>query len=147
MTLKIRRGRGPGRGRLAANAELRDVVRTLRRRLKSMEPTQYHNHTGDTSEEEERDEERTKVKFLKSVFGLGFVSKEEVRTLYSGSLNPEELTDWINSMNKNFEYAEMSEDKQVRFFVTKLRGHAGLWWHGVEEERDLKKKIQDQELE
>ena len=31
----------------------------------------------------------------------------------------------------------MKEDKKVRFVVTKLRGHASLWWDGVQEERIL----------
>ena len=59
---------------------------------------------------------------------------------YSGSLNPEELIDWINAMNKHFDFAEVKEDKQVRFVVTRLRGNASLWWDGVQEERILKNK-------
>jgi hypothetical protein len=34
----------------------------------------------------------------------------------------------------------VKEDKQVRFVVTRLRGHASLWWDGVQEERILKNK-------
>ena len=43
-------------------------------------------------------------------------------------------------MNKHFDYAKVKEDRQVRFVVTKLRGHASLWWDGVQEERILKQK-------
>ena len=50
---------------------------------------------------------------------------------YSGSLNPEELIDWINARNKHFDFVVVKEDMQVRFVVTRLRGHAPLWWDGV----------------
>ena len=43
-------------------------------------------------------------------------------------------------MNKHFDYAEVKEDMQVIFVVTKLRGHASLWWDGVQEEKILKHK-------
>ena len=38
-------------------------------------------------------------------------------------------------MNKCFDYEDMGEDKRVKFSVTKLKGHAALWWDGVQEER------------
>ena len=55
-------------------------------------------------------------------------------------MDPEELIDWINAMNKHFDYSEGKEDNQVIFTVTKLRWHASLWWDGVQEERILKNK-------
>ena len=59
---------------------------------------------------------------------------------YGGSLNPKELIDWINVIYKHFDFAEVKEDKQIRFVVTRLREHAFLWWDGVQEERILKNK-------
>ena len=50
---------------------------------------------------------------------------------YSGSLNPEELIDWINAMNKKFDSTEVMEDKKFGFYVTRLRENASLWWDGV----------------
>ena len=38
-------------------------------------------------------------------------------------------------MHKCFDYKEISEDKKVKFAVTKLKGHAALWWDGVQAER------------
>ena len=43
-------------------------------------------------------------------------------------------------MNKHFDYVEVKEEMKVRFDFTKLRGHASLWWDGVQEERILKHK-------
>ena len=38
-------------------------------------------------------------------------------------------------MNKHFDFAETPEDKKVNFAVTRLKGHALLWWDGVQAER------------
>ena len=38
-------------------------------------------------------------------------------------------------MNKLFDYEDMGEDKRVKFAVTRLKGHATLWWDGVQSER------------
>eukprot|EP00253_Pinus_taeda_P019746 PITA_19746 len=38
-------------------------------------------------------------------------------------------------MEKFFDYEEMEEEKKVKFAVTKLVGHATLWWDGVQAER------------
>ena len=117
----------------------------MRERLDVLETGRLHEHTGDTSDEEvfEEEEETTtetpEVKILKSIFGVGSSSKTDV-PFYNGSLDPEELIDWIISMNKNFDYTEVNEDKKVRFVVTKLRGNASLWWDGVQEETILKHK-------
>ena len=67
---------------------------------------------------------------FRSIFGAGSSSRANV-PFYSGSLDPEELIDWINAVKKYFDYAEVKEDMQVRFVVTRSRGHASLWWDGV----------------
>eukprot|EP00253_Pinus_taeda_P003807 PITA_03807 len=48
-----------------------------------------------------------------------------------------ELINWINSMEKFFDYEETEDDKKVNFVVTKLKGHAALWWDGVQAERRI----------
>ena len=54
---------------------------------------------------------------------------------YDGRLSTEALLDWISELDKYFEYEEINEDKRVRFAVTKLKGHATLWWDSVQAER------------
>ena len=104
--------------------------------MEALETGRHHEHTGDTSdeqvyeEEEETTVENPEVKILKSIFGASSSSTDDV-PFYNGSLDPEELIDWINAMNKHFDYVEVKEDKQVRFVVTKLRGHASLWWDSM----------------
>ena len=38
-------------------------------------------------------------------------------------------------MEKFFDYEETKDEKKVKFAVTKLKGHAALWWDGVQAER------------
>ena len=52
--------------------------------------------------------------------------------MYDGNLNVEEPIDWINTLDKNFNYEEVGEAKKVKFAMTKLRGHASIWWDGVQ---------------
>ena len=118
----------------------------IRARLEALETGIHHEHIGDTSDEEIPEEEEETIaespelRMFRSIFGAGSSSRDDV-PFYSGRLDPKELVDWINSMNKHFDYVEVKEDKQVKFVVTKLRGHASLWCDGVQEERILKNKV------
>ena len=38
-------------------------------------------------------------------------------------------------MERFFDYEEMLEERKVKFVVTKLKGHAALWWDGLQIER------------
>ena len=144
--MEVRVGRGRGRqGRPVANAELREEKRTLRARLEALETSILHEHTGNTSDKEipKKEEiivETHEVRIFRSIFYVGPSSRADV-PFYSGSLDPEDLIDWINAMNKQFDNAEVKEDMQVLFIVTRLRGHASLWWDGVQEERIFKKNL------
>ena len=74
------------------------------------------------------------MRLLRTILGSTVKLRIKVSS-YAGGLNLEELVDWINEMNNCFYYEEISEDKKVKFAVTKLKGHAALWWDGVQEER------------
>ena len=74
------------------------------------------------------------MRLLRTVLGSVVKHRIEVSS-YAGGLNPEGLVDWINELNKCFDYEEISEDKKVKFAVTKLKGNTALWWDGVQEQR------------
>eukprot|EP00253_Pinus_taeda_P027252 PITA_27252 len=38
-------------------------------------------------------------------------------------------------MEKFFDYEETEDEKKVKFAITKLKGHAAIWWDGVQAER------------
>ena len=63
--------------------------------------------------------------------------------MYSGNLNVEEIMDWINAMSKYFDFEEIEDKNKVRYVVTRLKGHAAIWWDELEihRERRGKKKI------
>ena len=67
---------------------------------------------------------------LKTVIGASMRPRCEVPT-YQGSLEPNELLDWINEIDKFFDYDETGEETKVKFTVTRLKGHASLWWNGM----------------
>jgi hypothetical protein len=60
--------------------------------------------------------------------------------IYEGSLNAEELLDWIIALDTYFDYEDIKEDKKVRHAVTKLKGHAALWWDELQADRCCKGK-------
>ena len=64
------------------------------------------------------------------MIGASMRPKSEVRT-YQGDLDVNELLDWINEMDKFFDYDKKDDERKVKFTVTILKGHASLWWNGV----------------
>ena len=143
MAFRVGRGRGRGRGgrgQHAGDVELSEDVEELRARLDAL--TSGRNiDDGDVSEpedeatEEEAVEISPEMKLFQSVLKSTAMPWNQLVPVYQGGLNPEEPIDWINSMEKFFDYEEMEEEKKVKFAVTKLVGHAALWWDGVQAER------------
>jgi hypothetical protein len=60
---------------------------------------------------------------------------------YKGSLDAEELLDWIRALDTYFDYDDIKEDKKVRHVVTKLKGHATLLWDEFQADRCCKGKL------
>eukprot|EP00253_Pinus_taeda_P019440 PITA_19440 len=137
------RGRGRGRGRIVhrpVDVGLREEIRVLRERLAVIEAGGRRNPTDNSDEEAVEPEEdefegiTPEMRLLKSVLLSSHKPKHELPT-YDGSLSTDVLLDWLSEVNKLFEFEETSEDKQVRFAATKLKGHASLWWDSVQVER------------
>ena len=51
--------------------------------------------------------------------------------------------DWINAMNKYFDFEEIEDKKKVRYAATRMKGHAAIWWDEIHihQERRGKSKI------
>jgi hypothetical protein len=60
--------------------------------------------------------------------------------MYEVNLDVEELLDWVRAMDKYFDYEDVDEEKRVRHVVTKLKGHATLWWDELQAKRRSKGK-------
>jgi hypothetical protein len=140
--------------RRRVNAEMEEEMRRLRMRLDAMETT--HRRAPDAgdiseaeSEEEVEDEENVvedvaQDRLIKVVSKIGARARIEV-PMYEGNLEVEELLDWVRAMDKYFDYEDIEEDKMVKHAVTRLKGHATLWWDELQAERrrNGKKKIKN----
>ena len=45
-----------------------------------------------------------------------------------------------NSLDKYFDYEEIDDEKKVKHAITRLKGHATLWWDELEANRRRKGK-------
>jgi hypothetical protein len=123
-------------------------IRELRARLDAMETSQRRTpDTGDASDAENEEVEVKEVVvedvveecLLKEVVKLG--SRVKIDTpMYEGNLDIEELLDLIQEMEKYFDYEYFKEEKKVRNVITRLKGHATLWWDELQANRRSKGK-------
>ena len=148
-------GRGRG-GAGAGIAQMRRDMQNLERRVAELtnalanqrtiqrdvsdEETKYAgvDHQGE-QEEEQLERMPFEERMLRALEGRNDGIKVEVPE-YAGNLKPEELIDWLNSMEKFFEWKPMTEEKKVKFACTKLKGHAMIWWDHVQKDRTKKGK-------
>jgi hypothetical protein len=70
---------------------------------------------------------------------MGAREKIEV-PMYEGNLDVEELLDWISYLEKYFDYEEIDDENKVKHVVTRLKGHATLWWDELQADRRCKGK-------
>ena len=90
--------------------------------------------------EEEAAPESAEMNMLRSVSGSNSRPKPSLST-YDGNLSAEGLIDWIGELDRYFDYEDVEEDKKVKLVVTRLKGHATLWWDNVQAERKKKNKV------
>jgi len=119
-----------------ANQDVEREMQELRARLEAMEASQRRTpDAGDINDveseevevEEYIEEDVSKELLLREVVRLGSKAKIEVQ-MYEGNLDVEYLLDWIRSMKKHFDYEDVDEEKRVKHVVTRIKGHAILWW-------------------
>ena len=60
--------------------------------------------------------------------------------VYEGNLDAKELLDWIRALDTYFDYEDVEEEKKVKHDVTRLKGHAALWWDELQADRRCKGK-------
>jgi hypothetical protein len=62
---------------------------------------------------------------------------------FEGKLQPDEFVDWLQTVERVFEYKEIPEEKKVKIIVVKLKKHASIWWENLKKkrEREGKRKI------
>jgi hypothetical protein len=138
------------RGRQVTNPKMERQMHDLRARLEDMETTQRGTiSAGDFSdseseveaerEEEVAAEEASNEHLIRAIARMGAKAKMDI-PFYDGNLNAEELLDWIRALDTYFDYEDIEEDKKVKNVVTRLKGHAALWWDELQADRHCKGK-------
>jgi hypothetical protein len=136
-----------------SNAEMEEEMRWLRMILDAMEIAQRRApDVGDVSEAESEEEEGKKNviedvaqdRLIRVVSKIGARARIEVPT-YEGNLEVKELLYWVHAMEKYFDYEDIEEDKMVMHAITRLKGHAALWWDELQAKhrRNGKQKIKN----
>jgi hypothetical protein len=91
---------------------------------------------GDAGHEEEEipAEDAANERLIKAIARMSSKTKMDIPA-YEGSLDAEELLDWIRALDTYFDYEDIEDDKKVRHAVTRLKGHAALWWDELQADR------------
>jgi hypothetical protein len=134
------------RGRQVQNPDVERGMRNLRARMEDMEIRQRRTaDAGDISESENEDdagheeeeipmEDAANERLIKAIARMSSKTKMDIPA-YEGNLDAEELLDWIRALDTYFDYEDIEEDKKVRHAVTRLKGHATLWWDELQADR------------
>jgi hypothetical protein len=138
------------RGRQMTDPAMEKEMHDLRTRLEDMETTQRRTvSAGDVSdseseveaehEEEVAVEDAANERLIRAIARMGAREKMDI-PVYEGNLDAEELLDWIRALDTYFDYEDVEEDKKVKHAVTRLKGHATLWWDELQADRRYKGK-------
>jgi hypothetical protein len=103
-------------------------MRDLRARLEEMETAQRRGvGAGDLSDSEVEEEaghaeevtaeDASTERLIKAISRMSSKTKMDI-PVYEGSLDAEELLDWIRALDTYFDYEDIEEDKKVRHVVT-----------------------------
>jgi hypothetical protein len=126
-------------------------MQNLRARMEDMEIRQRRNaDAGDISESKDEgdvghEEEEIPVEdaanehLIKAITRMSSKTKMDIPA-YEGNLDAEELLDWIRALDTYFDYEDIEDDKKVRHAITRLKGHATLWWDELQADRHCQGK-------
>jgi len=59
---------------------------------------------------------------------------------FEGKLQPDEFVDWLQIVERVFEYKEVLEEQKVKTVAVKLKKHASIWWENLKREREREGK-------
>lgn len=143
VIVMTQRGRGcgiPKRKENTANViELTEMMRTMMARMDVIEAAKRRRIThvirddNDGEEEvepikKEQEEQMTiEKRMIRAINSVGVKPKLNAH-VYSDSLNPKELIDWIREMEGFYEFEHIRDLRIVKFASTKLRSRASLRW-------------------
>jgi hypothetical protein len=139
------------RGRKVPNPTMERDIHDLHAKVMDMEIKQRCTTSdGDLSDSESENqaghegeevaaEDATNECLIRAVARMSARVKMDI-PVYEGNLDAEELLDWIRALDTYFDYEYVEEDKKVKHVVTRLKGHAALWWDELQADRRCKGK-------
>jgi hypothetical protein len=90
-------------------------------------------------EEEVAAEDASNERLIRAIARMGAKEKMDI-PVYEGNLDAKELLDWIRVLDTYLDYEDVEEDKKVKHDVTRLKGHATLWWDEIQANKRCKGK-------
>nr|GEW12206.1 hypothetical protein [Tanacetum cinerariifolium] len=67
--------------------------------------------------------------------------------VFKGKIQPDEFIDWLNTVERIFNYQDVPEDVKVKIVAIKLKRHASVWWEQLKlrRARENKSNIRNRE--
>ena len=60
---------------------------------------------------------------------------------FKGKIKPEEYIDWLNTVERVFDYKEILDHRKVKIVAIKLKTYASAWWEQLKIRREKVGKI------
>jgi hypothetical protein len=91
----------------------------------------HDNHTLVSSDEEALHQNHTQ---RNQQFRWAFDLKADI-PVYEGRIQSDEFIDWLNTVERVFEYQDVPEEEKVKIVAIKLKKHASIWWEKLKMKR------------
>ena len=91
----------------------------------------HDNHSPVSSDEEALHQNRTR---RNNRFQRAIDLKADI-PMYEGRIQPDEFIDWLNTVERVFDYQDVSEEEKVKIVAIKLKKHASIWWEQLKMRR------------
>ena len=59
---------------------------------------------------------------------------------FEGKLDPDEFLDWLQTVERVFDFKDIPDEKKVKLVALKLRRYASTWWANIVAKRAKKGK-------
>ncbi|VFQ82890.1 unnamed protein product [Cuscuta campestris] len=129
---------------VASNAELKAQVEYLAKQVAQLTKMKLKmTETPEESEDEQEEESHAETpsssirKDNQEKSSTSF--KVEIPT-FDGKDDPDDFIEWLETVERVFDYAEVLEDKKVKLVALKFRGYASTWWTNTTTKRKREDK-------
>ena len=133
------------------NIEREDVIAELRRQVAALtEVVHRMQPPHETTNESDDSHSHFENPFRAPPRGRPYVERNESRLDYNfkveipefqGSLKPEDFVDWLNTVERVFDYYEVIDEKKVKLVTIRLKGRASAWWEQLQISRQRSGKV------